>query len=138
MRTSIGSLVLAGFLVAPLAASAQEVNWRSYPEAQEQGQKAGKPLAVFAGVGPGGPEQFIEEGALTPEVRKILADQYVCVYLDANRPADEALIRQFGIKRNKGLVLSDRSGEVQAFSHDGTLSASDLTRQLRLFADPNV
>jgi hypothetical protein len=138
MRTSIGSLALASFLVAPLAASAQEIAWRGYHEGQEQGQKAGKPLAVFAGIGPAGPEQLIEEGSFSPEVRKILADGYVCVYLDANRPADATLIRQFGITRNKGVILSDRTGNVQAFFHDGTLVASDLTRQLRQFADPNV
>jgi hypothetical protein len=139
MRTSIGFLALAGFLVAPLAAaSAQEVAFKSYPEGQEFGRKAGKPLAVIVGAGRTGLNHLTQEGTVSPEVRKTLADKYVCVFLDTNRPADRAVIRQLGIQSGTGLVLSDRTGDLQAFSHDGTLPASDLSRQLKRFADPHV
>lgn len=137
MRTSLGFLALACLLAAPLAAtSAQEVTWRSYSEGQVVGLKAGKPLAVFVGAGRAGHEQINQDGSYNGEIRKILADRYVCVYLDANRPEDQPTIRQFGIHYGTGLVLSDRTGQLQAFHHDGTLSGSDLSRQLRRFADP--
>ncbi len=35
-----------------------------------------------------------------------------------------------------GLVLSDRSGSVQTYHHDGTLSDDELASQLQHFADP--
>jgi hypothetical protein len=139
MRTSIGLLALAGFLVAPLAAaSAQEVAFKSYLEGQEFGRKAGKPLAVIVGAGRTGLNHLTQEGTVSPEVRKTLADQYVCVFLDTNRPDDRAVIRQLGIQSGAGLVLSDRTGELQAFSHDGALPGTDLSRQLKRFADPHV
>ena len=139
MRTSIGFLALAGFLVAPLAAaSAQEVAFKSYPEGQEFGRKAGKPLAVIVGAGRTGLNHLTQEGTVSPDVRKTLADKYVCVLLDTNRPDDRAVIRQLGITSGTGLVLTDRTGELQAFSHDGTLPGTDLSRQLKRFADPHV
>jgi len=40
------------------------------------------------------------------------------------------------MKKGPGLVLSSGSGEKQAFRHKGQLSARDLRRYLRKFADP--
>src|SRR5829696_4512520 len=140
MRTSVGFFAMASLLVAPLLnASAQEVSLtRSYSEAREQGQKAKKPLAVFVGAGPAGHVQTIQEGSFTNEIRKILSDAYVCVYLDAERPENRALIEQLRITRGAGVILSDRTGGLQAFHHDGVLDAAELVSQLQRFADPNV
>jgi hypothetical protein len=140
MRTSLCFLALAGCWLAPLpSASADEVVWqKSYRQAQEHGQKAGKPLAVFVGVGQTSPEQTVQEGSFSNEITKILADHYVCVYLDADRPENRSLVEQFGITARKGLVLSDRTGELQAFHNDGPLKAAELAKQLRHFSGPNV
>lgn len=138
MRTSIGFLALAGLLTAPLAASAEGVAFTSYSEGQEFGRKAGKPLAVIVSAGRAGLTQLTQEGFVAPEVTKTLADQYVCVYLDADRPENQTVLRQLGIQSGTGLVLSDRTGELQAFHHDGRLPAGDLSRQLWRFADPHV
>ena len=140
MRTSIGWFCLAGFLVAPAAqASPEEVVWsRSYREGQEVGQKQGKPLAVFVGTGSAGHEQLTQEGSMPGDVKETLATHYVCVYLDAERADDQPLIRKLGITSGRGLVISDRAGEVQAFNHDGPLSTTELSRQLWHYAGPNV
>jgi hypothetical protein len=37
-----------------------------------------------------------------------------------------------------GLVISDRSGKIQAYHHDGGLAASDLAAKLERFADPDL
>ncbi len=139
MRTSIGFLALSVLLVAMTGAvSAQEIAWkRTYQEGRQEGQKAGKPLAVFVGSGPA-PGKHLMEGSLSSAIRKILADHYVCVHLDADRDDQQRLIRELGIRSNQGLVLSDRTGDLQAYSCDGPMSESELARQLRTFADPTV
>ncbi len=138
MRTSVGFFALASLLVAFAGpVSAQELAWRnSYLEAREHGQKVKKPLAVFVGVGPTGFQQIVQDGSFSSDVRKALANEYIPVYLDADKAEHKRLIQELGISTRKGVVLSDRAGDTQAFFYDGTLSEVELTRQLRHFADP--
>lgn len=140
MRTSVGLLAFASFIAAfPLTASAQEVTWRkSYFEARDHGQKAKKPLAVVVGNGPTGYEQIVQDGSLNGEIRKIIAAEYIPVYLDANQAENQRLIRELGITNGRGIVLSDRAGDSQAFFHEGSLSEKELARQLSYFASPSI
>lgn len=140
MRTSVGFFAFAGLLAAFAAPlSAQEVSWKkSYWEARDQGQKVKKPLAVIVGTGPTGFQQVLSDGTLSSDVRKILADEYIPVYLDADKAENAKLIQELGILSKKGVVLSCRAGETQAYFHEGSLSEVELTRQLKHFADPNV
>lgn len=139
MHTSLGLLVGTTLLLAQGGPPAQEIDWRTnYSAAQAEGRKAGKPLAVFVGAGRSGYEQLVREGSLTDGARKLLRTDYVPVYLDARKPENRQLIEDLGIPNDRGLVLSDRSGDVMAFQHDGTLSAADISRQLRRFADPDI
>lgn len=138
-HTSIGSLTAACLLVAASASSAADVAWlTNYPEAQEQGQREQKPLAVFVGSGRAGHAKLVQEGSFSNGVRKILADHYVCVYVDADRDENQRLLRALDITGDHGLVISDRTGQIQAFHHSGALAADELNRQLQHFADPNV
>src|SRR5262249_43696729 len=98
--------------------------------------KEGRPLAVFVGSGKAGYKAVSREGTLNADVRKLLKENYVCVYLDADKPASQTLIDALEITRGKGLVISDRTGQVQAFHHDGTLTDGPMARSLRRFADP--
>jgi hypothetical protein len=139
MRTSVGLLAFASFVVAAGSASAQDVDWRkSYFEARDHGQKVKKPLAVIVGSGPNGFNQLIQDGSLTSDVRKIIANEYIPVYLDSEKAENRRLIQDLGITLGKGVVLSCRAGDKQAFFHDGSLSDRELTRQLWHFADPSV
>lgn len=139
MRTSVRLLSLFVLLaVSAGAVSAQEIAWkRSYQEGRQQGQKASKPLAVFVGSG-SVPGKVIPEGSRSSAIRKILADHYICVYLDADRADQQRLIGELGISSKQGLVLSDRTGNLQAYFHDGALSEGELAHQLSTFADPAV
>jgi hypothetical protein len=132
MHTSFALFALAGFLgfeepVTP--------TWlTNYSQAQQVGKKEAKPLAVFVGAGPNGYQQVSREGALSPRVQELLAQSYVCVYLDLESSAARKLAAACEITRDRGLVLSDRSGQHQAFHHDGDLSEADLVRNLERFA----
>ena len=137
MYTSVALLALANF-IAPSPAPASPHWSADYWSAQKYAQKDQKPLAVFIGSGQNGFHKLSREGNLTEPVRKILADEYVCVYLDTTKKDAKALAAEFEITKGMGLVISDRSGKIQAYHHDGGLAASDLAAKLERFADPDL
>jgi hypothetical protein len=134
MYTSIGLAALAGlFLSAPVA---ETPTWRlSYDQARHEGRRDGKPLAVVIGSGKKGFEGLSTQGKLSKQVRNLLANHYIPVYVDASTAAGGKLAAEFAIAE-KGLVISDRSGQFQAFFHTGTLDDDLLTSQLRRFMNP--
>ena len=139
MHTSIRFLTVATFLMGlGASASAQEVPWQtSYQQGRQKSQDVRRPLAVLIGDGSTGFNQITSEGSLSPDIRKILADHYVCVYLDTQKKENQAILSALTIQTGHGLVLSDASAEVQAFFHDGQLSTTELKRQLQRYSDPS-
>ena len=126
------SLLSLGFLIA-----AANTPWQpSYSAALDAGQILKRPVAVFVGSGAKGQATLLKEGQFSPEIQKVLADKYVCVYLDAEQPTSQRLVRDLGIG-NAGVVISDRTGNYQAYHHNGRLTSVELAQQLRRFGDPN-
>ena len=80
----------------------------------------------------------MREGQADAGVQKLLAERYVRVYLDADTEAGRQLAATLGVSGQHGLVISDRSGGVMAFRHDGDLPAQDLARRLEKYADPDL
>ena len=139
MYTSFAILALAGFLVTPSPTPKPDlVWWRDYQVAQERGAKEGKPLAVFVGAGQGGYHALAQEGELNDTIKQVLAEKYVCVYLDTGSASQAKLIKSLAVTQGRGLVLSDRSGYIQAYHHDGGMAEAELATQLQHFADPDV
>jgi hypothetical protein len=134
MYTSIVMVALAGSSPALVSKTAWE---RSYTVASRQGSQERKPLAVFIGRGPNGWDSLSKEGELDPAAEKLLAEHYVRVYLDLAKPEGRRLAAAFDMNDGPGVVLSDFSGELQAFRHQGSLSNSDLEQKLRKYADPD-
>lgn len=137
MYTSVALLTLAGLLqVAP---PVQGLSWSNdYSQAMKQGTEEAKPLAVFVGSGAKGFQQILKEGSLSEAATKVLRDNYVAVYIDISTAKGKKLAQTLEINQGKGLVISDRSCQLQAFWHDGTLAEKDLVQHLRRFADPAV
>jgi hypothetical protein len=137
MYTSVVLTALAGSLVASLQTDG--VGWQSdYTLAREMAKTANKPLAVFIGTGGDGAALVCRDGKLSPEIQKTLLDSFICLYADVSTEAGKKLAADFGNGRGLGLVLSNRSGDLQSFSHEGDLSAADLSRWLAYGADPNL
>jgi hypothetical protein len=136
MYTSFVLVAMTGSLVGSTAREA--ITWHDYSHARTMVQTSQKPLAVFIGSGANGYEKVSREGSLSPDVLKMLEDSYLCVYVDTSTPVGQKLASEFGMTNGKGLVLSDRTGDKQAFSHSGDLSAADLNTWVKHFADPNV
>lgn len=137
MYTSLAILALANF-VAPSPAPVSPHWSEDYWFAQKHAQKEQKPLAVFIGSGQNGFHKLSREGNLTQSIQKILAEKYVCVYLDTTQKNAKNLVEELEITKGLGLVISDRTGKVQAYHHDGGLAGSDLAAKLQRFADPDL
>jgi hypothetical protein len=137
MYTSVVLFALAGS-IPQTDRIPESTLWKSdYGQALKEGSRQKKPLAVFIGQGPAGWDALSRDGRLTPAARQLLEAHYVCVYLDTDKLEGRRLAESFEIKDGPGLVISDQSGESQAFHHEGDLPDRDLERNLRKFADPN-
>jgi hypothetical protein len=136
MHTSLLLLALLGPDAAPLTPAPEAPRWEtSYAAAQAAGREQGKPLAVFVGKGPAAWERLTEEGKPTLKSRRLLAEGYVCVYLDADTPAGRRLAEALEVGAGPGLVLSTRDGDGQAFWHQGRMSPAELDDTLQKYAN---
>ena len=132
------SCLTLGLILAPMMVAAETPAWqKNYAGALEAGQKQGRPVVVFVAAGPQAQAALVKEGQVSAESLKYLAQKYVCVYLDRSQAANQRVIRDLGITQT-GVVISDRTGDYQAFHHDGSLSQADLAQQLRRYAEPNL
>lgn len=124
------SLVVAlGANVAP-----GQLTWeRDYRQARQLGERLQKPLAVVVGSGAEGWTRLAREGKFDSSVNKLLADGFVRVYIDVNTESGRKLADAFGLSSKCGLVISDRTGDLQAFWHNGDLTLSDLNRLLNKY-----
>lgn len=132
MYTSLLAIVFTTHLAA--AQGADPLTWtRDYAKAQQTGIAQSKPLAVVLGSGAQGWNQLAREGSLNQETQNLLQSHYVPVFLDTATPEGKRLAEAFQIASGKGLILSDRQGQTQAFWHDGDLAGDVLAKQLHQF-----
>jgi hypothetical protein len=136
MYTSALLVGLTG-LLAP-SVLAEPVWLTDYGAARRLGQEGGKPLAVFVGSGKAGWNQLATEGQLSNESRRVLSDKYVCLYVDLGGPDGKRLAGSFELAGGPGLILSDQTGKLQAYRHEGDLADDDLIRSLQKYGDPDV
>jgi hypothetical protein len=123
-------------MMASSALSTEPAWMTEYGKARQQGQKEEKPLAVFVGAGKTGWEQVSHEGKFAKEVKQLLAQKYVCVYVNRDDEAGQKLASAFEFADGPGLIISSRAGNLQAFRHEGNLGNEVLEEYLRRYADP--
>src|SRR5262245_26167674 len=131
MNTSVAVIALTGVLALQ---GGEGPTWiPSYAQAIKQSETSRKPVAVVFGSGPAGYEKLSQAGTLNAAARKLLAEQYVCCYIDVDTKAGRDLANAFAVTGNVGLVVSDRGGKLQAFHCNSALAAGDLLRCLERF-----
>src|SRR5262245_24986771 len=80
--------------------------WQTdYRAAQTQVTSAGKPMAIFIANGQAGWESVVKDG-IDANTKRVLAEKFVCLYLDASTSQGRAVAQAFEVGR--GLVISDR------------------------------
>jgi hypothetical protein len=115
------------------------LTWQdSYSTARQMGGRQDKPLAVFIGNGPAGWKEVAEEGDLSEKASRLLAQGYICLYVDRTQPGGVDLAESFGVPSGTGLVVSSRDGKGQAFFHSGKLTAADLETRLAKYSEQIV
>lgn len=135
MSSWIVMVALAGSLAS--ANIPEQPKWeKSYSEARTWAIEHQKPLAVFIGSGVSGWEKVSKDG-FDPKVNQLLKDKYVCVYIDTDTAAGKDWAKAFAVDA-KGLVISDKAGNTQAFHHNGDLSKDLLAKAVEKYADVNV
>jgi hypothetical protein len=135
MSTAVVLIALSGWLASPTPG---EPTWLTdYGQARQQGREEGKPVAVFIGSGKAGWNDVSRDGRLRREARRLLAENYVCLYLDTDTKGGRRLASALEVSDGPGLVISSHSGQLQAFRHDGDLGDEDLTRYLTRYSDPD-
>jgi hypothetical protein len=105
-----------------------------YGQALVRAEAAQKPLAVFIGSGANGWKAVSAEGELGLEVCRLLAEHYVCVYVDASQPAQQALVQSFEAGGSPLVVLSSRNRAYQAYRHSGPVTRAGLAEALQRHA----
>jgi hypothetical protein len=136
MYTSVMLIALSGCL-SDVAALPSSSPWHTeYSVAWSKGHAEKKPLALIFGSGAGGWEKLSKEGEMGKEAKHLLESEYVCAYIDTSKPVGSQLATAYEIAGGSGIVISDKTGDLQAFRHEGELANSDLERYLRKYADP--
>jgi hypothetical protein len=135
MNTSILTVVLTSTL---LAGQNGISTWQNdYSMAQKQAATQKKPLVVVFGSGLNGWTKVVRETP-TPDIHELLADSYICVYVDTADPTGRRLAQQFDLTGDIGLVISDASGTSQAFWHQGDLTTEKMRHFLQKYASPQA
>ena len=127
------------FVTAALILAAPTASWESsYSQGQQQAAAQKKPLVVVFGPGANGWSKIVRAESPAPEVGKLLAEKYVCVFIDTNSPVGKKLAQDFDISGGVGMVISDRTGDTQAFWHQGDMTNDNVVHYLAKYADPQV
>ena len=105
-----------------------------YRAAQLRVAEVGKPMAVFIGSGKSGWDGVVREGSLDRAASKLLAERFVCLYIDTDTATGRSLAGAFDVA-GRGLVISDATGSAQAYSHVGDLPEAELVKALGKYAE---
>jgi hypothetical protein len=133
--TSLTAFAVSGLVLS--GSIATQPSWQSdYRTALSLAAEQHKPLAVFIGRGEAGYSRLIPEGGIDADTGKKLRQNYICLYVDANDPAGRELAGAFGM--TQGLVISDKTGGVQALRYEGSMPRAELGRYLDAHAKPNA
>jgi hypothetical protein len=85
------------------------------------------------GSGQDGWRKVVRDGGLDPALNRLLAEKFVCLYVDTDTAVGRSLAGAFELA-GRGLVISDRTGTSQAYSLSGDLTRAELVRALEKYA----
>jgi len=123
---------LAAFALSGLMSSAIPVqpDWTSdYRQALGAASEFRKPIAVFITKGT---QSQLTKGEGFGAAAKLLKDGYVALHIDTTTEKGQKLAASFEL--TEGLIISDKTGGVQALRHAGTVSPSELSGYLAKYA----
>ncbi len=133
ISTTFAALVLSAAMANEAAVAP---TWEtSYARASESAIAQRKPLAVFIGHGEAGYSRVIG-GGMPTETERLLASNYVALYVNTDTTDGKALAGAFGV--SEGLVISCRGCQVQALKFGGAVPAVELAGYLTKYSAADV
>ena len=133
MYTSMIGLALSAVLGAAPATLVPA--WQhDYRLARELGEREHKPLVVVIGSGSTDWAKLAKAAEQDETINPTLRNNYVCLFVDTDTPAGRQTAQSFEMN-GPGLVISDRSGAVQAYRRAGKVPANELAQTLTSHAD---
>jgi hypothetical protein len=133
MYTSIAGVALAVFASATSLAPAWHLD---YKQARALGEREHKPLVVVIGSGKTPWANLSKVAEQDESINQTLRSNYICLFVDTDTADGQRLSKFFSM--SQGLVISDKSGEVQAYRHAGELSASQVAQALTTHVNGSV
>ena len=88
-----------------------------YRQARDVGEREHKPLAVVIGSGKTPWANLSKVAEQDESINQTLLSSYVCLFVDVDTNDGDRLAKFFDMKQ--GLVLSDKTGELQAYRQPG-------------------
>jgi len=132
MYTSMIGVALSAVLGAPAALAPA---WQhDYGLARQLGEREHKPLVVVIGSGSSSWAKLAQVSEQDETINPTLRDKYVCLFVDTDTTDGRKLAQSFDMS-GPGLVISDRSGTVQALRRTGEVPAPELAQTLTSHAD---
>ncbi len=126
--TSLAALAVSGLMANANLVPPTFVT--DYSKALSISVAQSKPIAVF--ITAGSSSQLLKDEGMGSESVKLLRDSFVPMHVDTTTAKGAELAKTFEMK--EGLVISDRSGHLQALRHGGTVSPTELQEYLAKFS----
>jgi hypothetical protein len=134
MTFSLGILpIITSLFLHPVATTTM---WETdYNKAKQIALETHKPMVVVVGEGKDGWNKLSPETSFDGTIEKMLTKGFVCVYVDSSTNTGKALADALDVHTNTGLVISDKSTKLQAFSKEGTVSTVDLVNVIARYTE---
>ena len=126
--TSLAAFALSGLLAASIPG--QPAWTTDYRQALSAASEFRKPIAVF--ITKGSQTQLTKGEGLSADAAKLLKDGYVALHVDTTTESGRKLAASFDM--TEGLIISDKTGGVQALRHAGTVTPTELNGYLAKYA----
>ena len=128
---------MLGLAVSALLGSATPHFETEYREAKALAAREQKPLIIVLGAGETAWSGIVTDGGPDVEALKSMHDSYVCIYVDTETDKGHRLAADFEFHNTPACIISDKTGELQAYRHEGPVTAATFSAVLRQYADPN-
>lgn len=124
----LGAALVAA--TAPAHTASLAPAWQNdYRIARELGSREKKPLVVVIGSGKTDWANLAKPAEQDDTINQTLRSSYVCLFVDTDTTEGQKLARSFEMS-GPGVVISTRSGEVQAYRKAGEVPAGELAKEL--------
>src|SRR5947209_2862460 len=129
MNTSILGAALLAALVPAHNASLAPAWLHDYRMARDVGSRENKPLVVVIGSGKTDWAKLAKPAEQDDTINQTLRSSYVCLFVDIDTTEGQQMARSFEMS-GPGVVISNRSGDVQAYRKTGEVPAGELAKEL--------